>query len=72
MNKGEVAVFVSYHGPDYELVKKIKESLEALSDCFDVFVDKIGIRPGDEFRTKIKENLARTMVPYYLHWVSAT
>jgi TIR domain len=62
MFDGEVPVFISYHGSDYDLAKEIKTSLEKLSKRFDVFVDKTSIAPGDEFRSAIKGALARA------HW----
>ena len=62
MRGEKVPVFISYHGPDYELAKEIKTSLKKLSDRFDVFVDKTSIAPGDQFRTVIKDALARA------HW----
>ena len=55
----KVTVFISYHSPDYVLADELKKCLEALSDKFNVFVDKTSIAPGHEFRAVIKDNLSK-------------
>jgi hypothetical protein len=66
MSNENVPVFISYHGPDFDVAKEIAGSLEILTNkskkSFDVFVDKISIDPGDDFRSAIKDALARA------HW----
>jgi TIR domain len=66
MLDGSVPVFISYHGPDYDIAQEIANSLEALTKKskkrFDVFVDKISIAPGDDFRSVIRDALASA------HW----
>ena len=55
-----VPVFVSYHGSDVTIAKRLKDALESISDGqFEVFVDKYSIEPGELYEQRIAEEIAR-------------
>ena len=73
MFDGEVPVFISYHGSDYDLAKEIKTSLEKLSKRFDVFVDKTSIKQVMSFARLLRMPLrARHLNTVVFAWISST